>query len=412
MSITKMEVVVSPELDPLAIVREKLDQAVEVLEEKDIDLWITFARETTQVKDPCMDLIVGFDITWQSAFMVSRTGERIAIVGRFDVDNIKSIGGYTTVVGYDQSIREPLLEHITRLNPRNIGLNFSESDPSADGLTHGMFRVIANILGGTRYATRLESADGIIAALRGRKTPAEVSYIRAAIGASEGILREVEALVKPGMTEREIADFVHRTVTERGLGVAWDWDICPLVVAGPDGVFGHRKAGDFKTALGGLLQLDFGVEREGFVADLQRTMYFCRPGETELPDDVQRAWDTARAAIEAGRAALKPGAHGWEVDAAARQTIVEAGYPEYMHAFGHHIGRNAHDGATILGPKWERYGKSIEGVIEAGNVFAIELGIQVPGYGYLGCEEDVLVTQAGAEYLSEVQENIWMIVGE
>ncbi|MGB9872456.1 MAG: M24 family metallopeptidase, partial [Anaerolineae bacterium] len=111
----------------------------------------------------------------------------------------------------------------------------------------------------------------------------------------------------------------------------------------------------------------------------------------------------------AGRAALRPGARGWEVDAAARQTLVEAGYAEYLHAFGHHIGRTVHDGATVLGPKWERYGKSIEGVIEAGNVFAIELGVWVPGYGYLGCEEDVLVTPEGAEYLSEPQEEIWCI---
>ncbi len=396
-------------IDPLAIVREKLDQAIEVLKEKEIDLWITFVRETPQVKDPCVDLICGFDLTWQSALMVSATGERIAIVGRFDAENLENVGGYTTVIGYDQSIREPLLEHVTRLHPRKIGLNFAESDPSADGLTHGMFRILANILGGTEYATRLVSAEEVIAALRGRKTPTEVDYIRAAIGATEGILREVEALVKPGMTERAIAEFVHRTVTERGLGVAWERDLCPLVVAGPDGTFGHRMPGDFVTTEGALLQIDFGAKREGFVADLQRTMYFCRPGEKKVPEEVERAWKAARAAMEAGRAALKPGARGWEVDTAARSTLVEAGYPEYMHAFGHHIGRNAHDGATVLGPKWERYGKSIEGIIEEGNVFAIELGVQVPGYGYLGCEEDVLVTAEGAEYLSEVQEEIWLV---
>ncbi len=398
-----------PEIEPFAINREKLDQAVQVLQEKDIDLWITFARETTQVRDPSVGLLVGFDLTWHSALMVSRTGKRIAIVGRFDAANVENTGGFTTVVAYDQSIRDPLREWVSELNPRTIALNYSENDPSADGLTHGMFRTLANILGGTEYAARFISAEPIIAALRGRKTPTEVGYIRAAIGATEGILREVEALVKPGMSELEIADFIHRTVTERGLGVAWEWDMCPLVVAGPEGTFGHRMPGEYKTQLGGLLQIDFGAAREGFVADLQRTMYFCHPGEKALPDEVERAWRAVRAAIEAARAALKPGARGWEVDTAARSTLVAAGYPEYMHATGHHIGRTAHDGATVLGPKWERYGKSIEGVIEAGNVFAIELGAHVPGYGYLGCEEDVLVTPNGAEYLSEVQEEIWLI---
>ncbi len=398
-----------PEIDPFAIVREKLDQAVRILREKDLDLWITFVRETTQVKDPSLDLILGLNLTWQSALMVSRTGERIAIVGRYDVDNVRIVGGYTTVIGYDQSIREPLLEQIERLRPRRIGLNFSESDPAADGLTHGMFRVIAGILAGTEYSLRIVSAEEVIAALRGRKTPAEVDRIRAAIGAAEGILREVEALVQPRMTEREIAQFIHQTVRERGLEVAWEPDYCPIVCAGPESSFGHRMPGDYRVERGQLLQIDFGVRWEGFVSDLQRTLYFCRPGEESPPEEVLRAWHAARAALEAGRGALRPGARGWEVDAAARRTLTEAGYPEYMHAFGHHIGRSVHDGATVLGPRWERYGTTVEGVVEAGNVFAIELGVYVPGYGYIGCEEDVLVTESGAEYLSEPQEEIWCV---
>lgn len=401
----------NPKTDRFMIVREKLDQAVEVLQEKELDLWLTFVRETTQARDPCLHLIAGFDLTWQSALMISRSGERIAIVGRFDAENVRSIGGYTTVIGYDESIREPLLEQIRRLNPRNIGLNFSESDPAADGLTHGMFRVLANTLAKTEFAVRLTSAESVVAALRGRKSPIEVDRIRAAIGATEDILRQLRAHVRPGMSEREITEWVHEQVSQRGLVTAWERVNCPVVCAGPEASFGHRMAGDFETSKGSLLQIDFGVRLEGFVADLQRTMYLCRAGEKEPPREVRRAWQAARAALEAGRAALRPGVRGWEVDAAARRTLVEAGYPEFMHAFGHHIGRNAHDGATVLGPKWDRYGTSIEGVVEDGNVFAIELGIHVPGFGYMGCEEDVLVTWSGAEYLSEVQDEVWCIRG-
>ncbi len=395
--------------DPFVVVREKLDQAVEVLKEKDLDLWLTFVRETTQAKDPSVDLIAGIDLTWHSALIVSRSGERIAIVGRYDVDNVREIDGYTTVIGYDESIREPLLGEIRRLRPRQIGLNYSESDPSADGLTHGMFRVLANILAGSEYAARLVSAAPVVAALRGRKSPTEIERIRAAIEVTEGILQEVRARVRPGMTEREVADMIHGMVDERGLGTAWERNFCPIVCAGPEGTFGHRMPGDYRLQEGALLQIDFGAKQNGFVADLQRTMYLCRPGEDGPPEEVQRAWKAAKAALETGRAALRPGAKGWEVDAVARETLVKAGYPEYKHAFGHHIGRNAHDGATILGPKWERYGTSIEGEVEVGNVFAIELGVHVPGYGYIGCEEDVLVTPEGAEYLSQVQEEIWCI---
>lgn len=391
------------------IIHEKLDQAVEVLEEKKIDLWITFVRETTHVGDPCLDLLLGLDLTWQSALMISRTGERIAVVGRFDVDNVERAGGYTAVVGYDESIREPLLEHLTRLDPRQVALNFSQNDPAADGLTHGMFRVLTKIVADTEYANRLISAEEVIGALRGRKTRAEVSRIKAAIQETDAIFQRVGQLIRPGATAREIARWFHDAAAEKGLGLSWGRDYCPVVTPGPDAPFGHAMPGDFVVQRGHLLQVDFGVQKDGFVSDLQRTWYVLDAGETEPPPEVLTGWKAAQAALAAGRVALRPGVQGWEVDQAARETLTRAGYPEFMHAFGHHVGRTAHDGATVLGPHWEKYGTSVDGVIEAGNVFAIELGVQVPGRGYIGCEEDVLVTSEGAEYLSEPQLELWCI---
>ena len=391
------------------IVREKLDQAVEVLKEKETDLWLTFVRETSQVPDPCLDLLLGFGLTWQSALMISSSGERIAIVGRFDVDNVKRTGGYTTVVGYDQSIREPLLTHLSRLDPRQVALNFSENDPAADGLTHGMFRVLEKIVEGTKYASRFVSAEEVIGALRGRKSPAEISRIKAAIQATEAIFGHVSPLIQPGLTARELARFFHDAVSQEGLGLAWEADYCPVVTAGPDSPVGHAMPGDFTIQRGHLLQVDFGVQKDGYVSDLQRTWYLLDEGETEPPADVLAGWEASRKAVEAGRAALRPGVRGWEVDLAARETLTQAGYPEFMHGLGHQVGRTAHDGATLLGPHWEKYGTSVDGVIEVNNVFTIELGVQVPGRGYIGCEEDVLVTPQGAEYLSEPQTELWCI---
>ena len=391
------------------IVREKLDQAVDILNEKEIDLWLTFVRESTQVRDPCLDLVLGFGLTWQSALMISRSGGRVAVVGRFDVHNVRRVGAYTTVEGYDSSIRQPMLEQLTRLDPQKIAVNFSESDPASDGLTHGMFRVLKTILANTDYASRLVSSEHVIRSLRGRKSPTEVVHTRAAIRATEAIFQHISQLIRAGSTEREIAGWFHNAVRQEGLDLAWQADSCPALTAGPDSPFGHAMPGDYTTKPGCLLQADFGVRESGFVSDLQRTWYLLDDGESSPPTDVSDCWQAARRALEAGRAALKPGALGWEIDLAARQTLVRAGYPEYMHAFGHHIGRSAHDGATILGPRWDRYGTSIDGLVEVGNIFAIELGVSVPGRGYIGCEENVLVTSQGAEYLSRPQTELWCI---
>ncbi|MBN2389604.1 MAG: aminopeptidase P family protein [Anaerolineae bacterium] len=392
-----------------AIVREKTEQAVEILKEKDVDLWITFVRETSQVKDPVMDLLMGFDLTWTSALLIHESGARSAVVGRYDVPNVVRLGAYNRVIGYDEAFQQPLIAEIEVLRPRQIAINYSESDPAADGLTYGMFRVLSRALAATPYSDCLVSAEAIIAALRGRKTASEIQLIKAAVERTEEGLAQLQQFIRPGVADTEVADFLHNFLMENGYGASWEWDYCPVVTVGPDSAVGHAMPAGLRIEAGHLVHVDFGISRDGFVSDLQRTWYVAPAGETTIPEAVLRAWDAATVALEAGRAVLKPGVRGWEVDAAARQALVDAGYPQYMHAFGHHIGRTAHDGATVLGPKWERYGSSVEGVIEEGNVFAIELGVAVPGRGYIGREENVVITANGAEYLSHPQERLWIV---
>ena len=391
------------------LVPEKLGQAAEILREKEIDLWLTFVRETSQVADPVLDLILGFDLTWESALAVSRNSECVAIVGHFDADNVRLTDGYDSVKSYHEGLHGPLLEMLERLDPQSIAINYSENDPAADGLTHGMFGVLSKHLVNTPYADRLISAEDVIGALRGRKSKGELACIRGAIETTERIFAELNARLTPGQSERQLADWVQQRVKEMNLGFAWAPEYCPAFAAGPDSPYGHAMPGDWQTRPGQTLQIDFGVKERGFVADLQRTWYFLDKGETEPAEDVQRAFDAVRSAIEAGKARLKPGAIGWEADAAARNTITKLGYPEFQHGLGHQVGRSAHDGSTVLGPRWERYKQTPFGVVEEGNVFTLELGAYVPGRGYVGLEEDVLVTATGCEYLSTPQKQLWCV---
>jgi Xaa-Pro dipeptidase len=391
------------------IVNEKLDQAVGLLKEHGIDAWLIFTRETTLTPDPCVDMVAGLGMTWHSAFLVSRNGERIAVVGRYDAENIHNIGGYTQVIAYDESIRPALRQAIEQLDPQSIALNYSESDPAADGLTFGMYRTLRDIFGGTPYIERFISAEAFVASLRGRKSPGEVALIRRAIKTTERLYADLGDTLAVGQTEREIADRLHSARKGLGLGTAWDEPYCPMVNAGPDSPPGHTAPGDFKVQRGHLVHMDFGVKQDGFCSDLQRMWYVPREGEGGIPDDIKRAWDACWGAIDAGAAALKPGVQGWEVDAAARTSLVGAGYPEYKHAFGHHLGRVAHDGSSLLGPRWDRYGNTPYGVVEASNVFTLELGVAVPERGYVGLEEDVLVTENGLEWLSTPQRELWLV---
>lgn len=392
-----------------SLVREKLDQAVGILREQDVDLWLTLVRETSLTSDPCLDLIAGIYSAWTGAFLVSAGGERIAIVGRFDAPSVEQLGAYDEVVAYDESIRPTLRGAIERIAPRSIALNYSESDPAADGLTHGLWLVLREALAGSAYSDRFVSSEHVVNALRGRKSAEELARVREAVRETEEILSVVAAALRPGLSEIEIASLMHEEIARRGLGYSWDRDHCPAVDAGPEKVVGHSAPSHLSTRRGELLHVDFGVSRDDYCSDLQRVWYFLDDGETGTPEDIGRAWDALWAAVDAGVAVLRPGVAGWEVDAAAREALVAAGYPEPMYSLGHQLGRTAHDGGTLLGPRWDRYGTAPLGLVEEGNVFTLEFGTAVPGRGYIGLEEDVLVMAAGVEWLSTPQRDLWLV---
>ena len=139
--------------------------------------------------------------------------------------------------------------------------------------------------------------------------------------------------------------------------------------------------------------------------------YVLRQGETEAPLDVQRGFITIRTAIEKSRQAMKPGVAGNSIDVIAREIVSDSGYPEFPHALGHQLGRVAHDGGALLGPLWEKYGDSPNQQIEVGQIYTIEPSLAVPGYGMMGIEEDVVITEKGAEYFTEPQQEIMLIKG-
>ncbi|MCP4245738.1 MAG: aminopeptidase P family protein [bacterium] len=387
-----------------SIVAQKVKQAVGILDELGVDAWLTFVRETTESGDPVLPLILGQNLTWQSALIVTRSGDRVAIVGNFDADAVKATGIWDPVVPYVQDIKAPLLETLDRIDPQQLAVNYSPDDVKADGFSHGMFLLLSDYLAGTPYADRLISADGVINALRGRKAPGEVERIRRAIVETDTIFKEVADFARIGATEIQVAEYMKQRAAGRGLGLAWDPQQCPIVNTGPDSMIGHGIPSELEIAPGHLFHIDFGIICDDYCSDLQRMWYVPEPGETAVPDALQRAFDTVVAAIQAAAAALKLGVECWQVDAAARQTVVEAGYPEYQHATGHGVGRSAHDGGEVIGPRWERYGRTPYRKVEPGNVFTLELGIEnVEGRGYIGLEEMLLVTETGCTYLSEPQ---------
>jgi len=391
------------------IVSAKTGQAAGILREKGVDLWLTFVRETSSGGDPVLPLIYGdADLTWQSALILTSSGERIAIVGRFEAEDARRIGAYPEVIAYDESIRPVLLETLRRVNPDTIGINISTSDVLADGLSHGMYLLLNEMLHDTPFAARMVSAEGVISALRGRKTALELDRIRDVVGETEQVYAQAYDFLAPGRTEIEVHEFMQGLVADRGLDLAWTPSGCPIVNTGPESPVGHGEPTGLKIERGHLVHFDFGIRKDGYCSDIQHMVYMLREGESQAPPEVQHGFDTVLQGVQAAFAAIRPGVTGLEVDAAARSVVVQAGFEEFKHATGHQLGRLAHDGGGILGPKWDRYGDLPDLPLEEGQVYTIEPSLQVPGYGQIGLEENIVVTAGGAEYLSLPQNELYL----
>ncbi len=391
------------------MIREKINQAVEILKEENIDCWLTFVRETSTIPDPAMDLIVGTGVTWQSAFIITARGETIAIVGSLDKANQESHGYYPKIIGYLESVEDDLMKTLREINPNKIAINYSINTATADGLSHGLYLQLMEYFKNTPFSERLISSEIILNKLRGRKSNTEINKVKKSIEVTLEMFDQVGGFMTTGKSEQDVARFLLNLVEKKGIGLAWDPDHCPAVFTGPDTAGAHAGPTDRKVQPGHVLNIDFGVKIDGYCSDLQRSWYILRDGEKDAPEEVKKGFQVIFDSISMAADALKPGKTGSEIDTIARNYIVSQGYEEYPHALGHQIGREAHDGGGLLGPKWERYGTLPDIPVEKSQLFTIEPRLTIKDYGIATTEEIVVITDDGCKFLSARQKEIFLV---
>jgi len=391
------------------LVQEKVAQAVDILNEVDIDCWITFVRESSISHDPMLDFLIEADVTWHSAFIVTKSGDTYAIVGQMEQKAIEDLGVYSHILSYVEGVKKQFLDTMKEINPPTIALNFSKVSEISDGLTHGMFLTLYDFLSEIGFEDRIVSAENITSSLKARKTSYEVDRIRKAIAHTLDIFSLVAPFIQPGKSEKEIADFMIHEVEKRQLDFAWEKSHCPAVFTGPETAGAHYKPTDRKVERGHVLNMDFGIKFEDYCSDMQRTFYILEEGEELAPPEVLKGFDTIVESIELAKQAIQPGIQGVEIDKIARDYIVSQGYDEFPHGLGHQVGRFAHDGTALLGPAWEKYAQKPFFPLEEGMIFTIEPRLEVKGRGIVTVEEMVVVRKKCAEYLAEPQKELLLV---
>ncbi|MGH2561258.1 MAG: M24 family metallopeptidase [Thermomicrobiales bacterium] len=380
------------------LVAEKRAQAAALLQQHDIDCWLTFAREGSDLLLPF--LIGNEEIVGASALMVFVDGTGAAVVADYDIGQVDGL--YDDVRPYSLDWREPFQAILQERQPARIGINYSEHDHGVDGLTYGLHQALVNALDPIGMVDRLVTAEPVAAMVRAIKTPEELERMRRAAAITQRIFDDLTGMLKPGLAEVEVYEIVVERMQTYELTPAWDATYCPTVATSRTRS-GHNPPGATRIEPGDALRVDFGVVYDGYASDMQRTWYFRRAAESGPPAELIHAYKTVRDGIRMAAEMIRPGKRGYEIDEPVRQYVSDRGYT-FTHALGHQLGRLAHDGGMLLGPRNARYGARSGGVMAEGMVFTLE-----PVIGPIGLEDDVVVTANGCEFFVEPPEGPYIL---
>ncbi len=261
------------------------------------------------------------------------------------------------------------------------------------GLADQMWAMMVLALRDALPRARQELASTVLAALRVRKTPAEIAALREAGAAIDRVHERVPGWLRAGRTEREVAADIAAAITAEGHARA-DFVI---VGSGPNAARPHHAASGRVLAPGDAVVVDIGgTMPSGYCSDCTRTYALAPP-----PSGLLGYYQVLRDAQEAACSRVRAGASAESVDAAARDPITAAGFGEYfVHRTGHGIGLETHERPYIVSGNAE--------ALEPGMAFSVEPGIY-PGPHGARIEDIVVCTEDGGERLNNVTRELVVI---
>ena len=224
-----------------------------------------------------------------------------------------------------------------------------------------------------------------IAGFRAVKEEWELENMRKAQQIADKAFAEVLPRVKKGMSELELqAELIYCLYKNGAHGLSFD----PIVVSGPNSSMPHGVAGERKIQDGDFITMDFGVLYNGYCSDMTRTV-----AVGYATEEMKTVYNTVLAAQLAGLAITKAGVPGKDIDAAARQVIVDAGYgPYFGHGYGHSVGLEIHEAPSPAGKN--------DQPMPLYAVASAEPGIYLPGKFGVRIEDCVIYTEDGYENLA------------
>lgn len=418
--------VILPEKERAAVVDDILEDRIEnllptLMRRQGIDMWVIISREYNE--DPVMKTML--PSTWLSArrrtimvFFDPGTGKPLdkLAIARYDVGTLLK-GEWDISSNPDQW--DALGKVIQEKKPKKIGLNYSKNYGHADGLTFNEHEEFLQKLPKDFHA-KVVSAEKLAVSWLETRTEKEMNIYPMICRISHDIIAEAfsEKVIQPGITTiDDVVWFLRQRVTDLGLGT-WFQPTIDIQRA-DDQKFDHlrtfsKRPGNQVIMPGDLLHVDFGITYLRLNTDQQQHAYVLKPGETSVPDYLQKAFSQGNRLQDILVSQFKSGKTGNQIlsDALTQSEKEEINGTIYTHPIGSH----GHAAGPTIG-LWDQQ-KGVKGPgdypLFENTAYSIELNAAVKIEAWnktirIMLEEDGYFDKAGFRFIDGRQKQIFVI---
>ena len=238
------------------------------------------------------------------ALVITKSGENVCIVGALDAEEIETYGALPEAIVHSGDFETRLLDVLKKryMPAKRVALNYSEVDPSSDGLSFTQYRRVMRCLEAAGFTGETISACNIMKRVRGQKSPEEVAGIEHTVLTAMRVYHDAREFIRSGVSGAEIQHFFQTRARELGADFSWPMLGNPFVSIGTRSSYlCKRPPADIYAQPGDLINVDLGLRINGFASDNQRSFYVQGKGETCPPDEVQGAFEAVQAARCSGR---------------------------------------------------------------------------------------------------------------
>ena len=393
------------------IIRKRYERAHATMQSMAIDAWISLGRETTILGEPALELLLPFQVMGRTAVVLYRSGETACLVSPMEAEELVESGLFSCVCLHrsPDEFADELRNLIQSCGGfARIALNISDSDPSADGLTMTNYKLLTRLFQEAGVTAEVVSSAPLMKKVRANKSAVEVEAIACTVQAAMGVYDDVRQLICQGQSGRELQGIIQRLIDSKGYGYSWQKEGNPYISVGTRSSYlCKRPPEDVFIEPGDVINIDMGLQINGYASDNQRTFYALKAGETTPPSEVVHAWETLQMINRAVCHGMKAGVCSDDLTAIGNEVMLSRGFKQgWTGAFGHELHFYAHHGGIKAG--YTPYMPELDKTLEENMVFTLEPSLITP-YGRVCQEEVVCVTATGGIMLSTPQNSIWTI---